>query len=85
MEQASIGRRLGRSAAVGLCGALAIAAVVLLVLAVLRLQIDCATLSSEECAFEKTLAGNIARLQAFAALGCAAVAGGGFLLLRRRT
>ncbi|MBL8919946.1 MAG: hypothetical protein JNJ54_13855 [Myxococcaceae bacterium] len=85
MEQTSIGRRLGRSAAAGLCGALAIAAVVLLGLAVLRLQVDCAALSAEECSFEKGLAANIARLQAFAALGCGAVAAGGFLLLKRRT
>lgn len=85
MAEESIGRRLGRSALIGLCGALAIAAIVLLGLAVLRLQVDCAALSAEECSFEKTLASNIARLQAFAALGCGALAAGGFLLLKRRT
>ena len=84
MAQEQLGRQLLRSVALGLVGALGLAAVVLLVLAVLRLQVDCAPLSAEECTFEEALAASIARLQAAAAVGCAALAGGGALLLRRR-
>jgi hypothetical protein len=83
MAEVTVGRRLARSVAVGLCGALAVAAVVLLALALLRLRVDCAGLGPEECTFEQQLAGSIARVQGLAALGCAAVAAGGFLLLRR--
>ncbi|MBE2253160.1 MAG: hypothetical protein IAE78_26745 [Myxococcus sp.] len=85
MTDGPIGKRLLRAVAFGLLGGLAVAAVVLAALAVLRLQVDCAALSAEECAFERSLASSIARLQAFAAAGCAAVAGGGLVLLRRRT
>lgn len=84
MAEEQIGKRLLRSVAMGLIGALGLGAVVLLVLAVLRLQVDCAPLSAEECTFEKALAASIARLQTAAAVGCAALAGGGALLLRRR-
>jgi hypothetical protein len=41
-------------------------------------------LTPTECAFETELARSIARLQAFAALGCALVAAGLFVALRRR-
>jgi hypothetical protein len=85
MAEQAIGKRLLHSVGVGLVGALAIAAVVLLTLAVMRLQVDCDVLAAEECRFEKELAASIARLQTLAAVGCAAVAGGGALLLRRRT
>lgn len=85
MAEQAIAKRLLHSVGVGLVGALGVAAVVLLTLAVLRLQVDCAVLSAEECRFEKELASSIARLQTLAAVGCAAVAGGGALLLRRRT
>ena len=85
MAEQTIGNRLLHSVGVGLVGAPGVAAVVLLTLAVLRLQLDCAALSAEECRFEKELASSIARLQTLAAVGCAAVAGGAFLLVRRRT
>jgi hypothetical protein len=81
----TVGKRLFHSIGVGLIGGLAVAAVVLLTLAVLRLQVDCAARSVDECRFEKELASAIARLQMLAAVGCATVAGGGALLLRRRT
>lgn len=83
MVEESVGKRLLRSVGLGLVAALAIAAVVLLVLAVLRLNVDCTGLGAEECNFEKALASGIARLQTFAALGMAILAGGIFLLLRR--
>ncbi len=85
MVEQAIGKRLLHSVGLGLVGALGVAAVVLLTLAVLRLQVDCAVLSAEECRFEEELASSIARLQTLAAVGCAAVAAGGGLLLRRRT
>lgn len=83
MAEESIGKRLLRSVGLGLVAALAIAAVVLLVLAVLRLNVDCTGLGAEECNFEQALASGIARLQTFAALGMGVLAGGLFLLLRR--
>jgi hypothetical protein len=61
------------------------AAIVLLALAVRQLQVDCAGLSPTECDFEHQLASTIARLQAFAALGCGLVAAGVLLALRRRS
>lgn len=80
----TVARSLARSAALGLVAALSIAAVVLVTLAVLRLQVDCTGLSSDECHFEEQLAASIARLQTFAAVGCAAIAGGCFLVARAR-
>jgi hypothetical protein len=44
---------------------------------------DCEFPGTEECMFELTTAQEIARLQAFAAIGCATLAAGGYLLLRR--
>ena len=49
----------------------------------LRLRVDCTTLSPTECGFETDLARGVARLQAFAALGCALVAAGLYLAIRR--
>jgi Mg/Co/Ni transporter MgtE len=80
----TVSRRLGRAAAFGLVGGLVCGAVVLLTLAVVRLQVDCTGLGPEECTFEEQLASSIARLQTLAAVGCAAVAAGGWLWLRRR-
>lgn len=77
------GGRLVRAAATGLTLALAVGAIGLLVAAVVRLQVDCSALGSEECSFEKSLASSIARQQALAALGMASLAGGAFLFLRR--
>lgn len=84
MAEDTVGRRLVRAAGVGLVGALAVAALVLLGSAVLRLKVDCEGRSAEECHLETELQGSLARLQALAALGCGALAGGGFLMLRRR-
>lgn len=76
-------RSVSRAALGGLALGLGAAAFVLLTLAVLRLRVDCTTLSPTECGFETDLARGIARLQAFAALGCALVAIGLFLAVRR--
>jgi hypothetical protein len=83
MAEETVGKRLLRSVGLGLVAAFGIAAVVLLVLAVVRLNVDCSTMAAEECNFEKALASGIARLQAFAALGMGVLAGGLFLFLRR--
>lgn len=83
MVEESVGKRLLRSVGLGLVTAFAIAAVVLLVLAVVRLNVDCSGMGDEECNFEKALASGIARLQTFAALGMGILAGGLFLFLRR--
>ncbi|MEW6433054.1 MAG: hypothetical protein AB1730_16240 [Myxococcota bacterium] len=77
-------RSVARAAAFGLSMGLAVAAVVLLAFAVQRLGVDCAALSPTECEFERELARGIARLQGFAALGCALVAAGLLLAVRRR-
>ena len=77
-------RSVARAAGGGLAMGLAVAAVLLLVFAVRRLGVDCAALTPTECAFETELARGIARLQAFAALGCALVAAGLTVALRRR-
>lgn len=45
---------------------------------------DCEYPGTEECNFELATANELARLQGFAALGCALLAGGGYLLLRRK-
>lgn len=83
MADERVGKRLLRSVGLGLVAAFGIAAVVLLVLAVVRLNVDCAGMGAEECNFEKALASGIARLQTFAALGMGILAGGLFLFLRR--
>lgn len=77
-------RSVARAAGGGLALGLSAAAVTLLVFAVLRLQVDCATLTPTECDFETQLARGVARLQALGALGCGLVAAGLFLALRRR-
>ncbi len=76
--------RLIKAAVVGLVSALAIGAIVLLVFAVLRLQVDCAALGAEECTFERQLAASIARQQGLAALGMGLLSAGLFLFIRRR-
>jgi drug/metabolite transporter (DMT)-like permease len=76
-------RSVARAAVGGLAMGLGVAALMLLVFAVRRLGVDCAALTPTECAFETELAHGLARLQAFAALGCALVAAGLFLALRR--
>lgn len=45
---------------------------------------ECEFPNTEECTFELATAQEIARLQAFASIGCALMAGGGYLLLRRK-
>ena len=45
---------------------------------------DCEFPGSEQCAFELSTGEDVARLQAFAAMGCACVAGGLFLVWRRK-
>jgi hypothetical protein len=69
-------RSVSRAALGGLALGLGAAAIVLVSLAVLRLRVDCSALSTTECDFETEIARSIARLQAFAAVGCALVAGG---------
>ncbi|GMU61813.1 MAG: hypothetical protein AMXMBFR34_35760 [Myxococcaceae bacterium] len=76
-------RSVGRAALFGLAMGLTCAAVVLLVFAWQRLTVDCAGLSPAECDLEKDLARSIARLQAFAALGCVLISAG-LVLLRPR-
>lgn len=77
-------RSVARAAVGGLAMGLAAAAVVLLVFAVRRLGVDCAALTPTECQFETELARGIARLQTFGALGCALVAAGLYVAIRRR-
>lgn len=79
----SVSRSLGRAAALGLAGGLAIAAVTLLVFSVLRMQVDCTGLGPEECTFERQISNDIARTQAFSALGLACVSAGAFLFARK--
>ena len=45
---------------------------------------DCQYPGTEQCTFEQATGEGVARLQAFAALGCALVSGGLLLLYRRQ-
>lgn len=47
-------------------------------------QKDCEFPGTEECLFEIATSQEIARLQAYAAIGCALISGGLYLSLRRR-
>lgn len=77
-------RSLGRAVLAGLVLGLVSAAIVFVVSAVQNTTKDCAFPGTEECDFETTEAQSIARLQSFAAIGCALVAGGLFLTIRKR-
>lgn len=67
----------------GLAAGLLLAALVLGGSAVSRLAGRCESGSSVECAFERELAGEGARVESLAALGCLLVASGLLLRLRR--
>lgn len=82
-EQSARSARLARAAIVGLTAGLLVASAALVVSAVTRLRVNCATLSQTECALETELAGEGARVEAFAALGCLLAGAGLFLRLRR--
>jgi hypothetical protein len=75
---------LGRAVILGLILGLSGAAIVFVVNAVINTTRDCAFPGTEECDFETTEATQIAKLQSFAAIGCALVAGGLFMANRRR-
>ena len=77
-------RSLTRAVLVGLILGLVAEAIVFVVNAVQNTTQDCAFPGTEECDFEVAEAQEIARLQSYAAIGCALVAGGLFLTMRRR-
>lgn len=77
-------RSVLRAALGGLILGLVSAAFIFLWNAVGSATQDCAFPDTEECNFELANAQEIARLQSFAAIGCALVAGGLFLAVRRR-
>ena len=76
--------RILRSSLLGLAAGLFLAAVGLAGSAVSRLGVECASLSPEECSLERQLAGDLARMQSLGALGCALVAAGLVLGVRRQ-
>lgn len=67
----------------GLTAGLLLASAALIVSAVTRLRVNCATLSQTECALESELAGEGARLESLAAFGCLLAGAGLFLRMRR--
>jgi hypothetical protein len=67
----------------GLGAGLLLAALILGGSAVSRLTSRCESSSSAECAFERELAGEGARVEALAALGCLLVGAGLVLRLKR--
>ncbi len=77
-------RSLGRAAVLGLGAGLALAAIALLAFAVGHLSVDCQHLTTEECTFEHQISNEVARTQAFGALGLACLATGLLLFARRR-
>ena len=76
---------VARAALLGLTLGLTFASFALVYAAFMQLNHVCEFPDTEECAFELSTASDLAQLQSFAALGCALVAGGMFLLLRRRS
>ncbi|MBL9039702.1 MAG: hypothetical protein JNG84_14390 [Archangium sp.] len=76
---------LRRAGLLGLVGGLSLAALFLVGSAVVRLRVECADHSQEECTLETQLARDIARTQALAALGLGCIAGGLALFQRRRS
>lgn len=77
-------RSITRAALAGLVLGLVGAAIIFVVNAVNNTTRDCAFPGTEECDFETAEAQEIARLQSYAAIGCALVAGGLFLTIRKR-
>jgi hypothetical protein len=77
-------RNVTRAAFVGLILGLVGAAIIFVANAVTNATRDCAFPGTEECDFELAEAQEISRLQSYAAIGCALVAGGLFLTIRRR-
>jgi hypothetical protein len=77
-------KKLARAALFGLGAGLFVAGITLGVMALLRMNVDCSALGSEECVFEKQLATSVARLQALGSVGCLLVAAGLAVGLRAR-
>ena len=75
--------RFARSAIGGLALGLVAAAAILGVKAILSMQVDCTNIMPEECAFNRQIGDELARMQGLIAVGCAAVGIGLGLMLRR--
>jgi hypothetical protein len=75
---------LARAALLGLILGLAGAALIFVGHAWTNSTQDCTFPDTEECAFELSNAREVGRLQGFAAVGCALIAGGLALAVRRR-
>ena len=72
-----------RASLIGLGGGLIVAAFALVFSAYRHLDVECEFPETMECTFQETMAADVARLQAWGALGCACVGGGLVLFLRR--
>lgn len=77
-------RSITQAALVGLVLGLVGAALIFVGNAVYSATRDCTFPDTEECNFELTRFQEVGRLQAFAAIGCAFLAGGLYLVVRRR-
>lgn len=77
-------RSIARAAFGGLVLGLMGAALVFLLNAWGNATRDCTFPDTEECEFELTNAQEVARLQSFAAIGCALIGGGLYLAMRRK-
>ncbi len=77
-------RPLARAVLAGLTLGMLAAAFIFLYGSVTHLTQDCNFPDTEECTFELENAREIGKLQGYAAIGCALLAGGLFLLGRKR-
>lgn len=75
---------IARAALLGLTLGMLAAALIFLSGAVKHLTLDCTFPDTEECTFELENAREIGKLQGAAAIGCALLSGGLFLLGRKR-
>jgi hypothetical protein len=72
-----------RASLLGLGVGLMLSAFALVYAAFTNLDVDCEYPETVECTFQETMAADVARLQAYGALGCALLGGGLMLFLRR--
>lgn len=77
-------RNLTRSVAAGMALSLICSTVLLMVLAYTTAKRPCEYPESEECQFELETNAEIARLQSYAAIGCALIGTGLLVTLRRK-
>jgi hypothetical protein len=79
-----VGQRMVRAMGLGLAASLGLATIGLGVSAIQKTQFVCERLTTEECDFERQTSKAIAKSQALAATGCAALSLGLFIIAKRK-